>query len=137
MAFRFRKSFKVLPGVRLNVSKSGLSTSVGPRGAKLNFSKDRTTATVGLPGTGLSHTSTVSRGAVRYVRAYPMTFSWKHKRHNSKRGRHDWQTASSNAPVKSPLGVRIVGRLILAVVLVLATAFFCFVGYILAGMYGG
>ena len=64
MAFRFRKSFKLLPGVRLNVSKSGLSTSVGPRGAKLNFSKDRTTATVGLPGTGLSHTSTVSRGAV-------------------------------------------------------------------------
>lgn len=61
MAFRFRKSFKLLPGVRLNVSKSGLSTSVGPRGAKLNFSKDRTTATVGLPGTGLSHTSTVSR----------------------------------------------------------------------------
>ena len=64
MAFRFRKSFKLLPGVRLNVSKSGLSTTVGPRGAKVNFAKDRTTATVGLPGTGLSHTSTVSRGAV-------------------------------------------------------------------------
>ncbi len=64
MAFRFRKSFKVLPGVRLNVSKSGVSTTIGPRGAKVNFAKDSTTATVGLPGTGLSHTSTVSRGMV-------------------------------------------------------------------------
>lgn len=64
MAFRFRKSFKLLPGVRLNVSKSGLSTTVGPRGAKVNFAKDRTTATVGLPGTGLSHTATLSRGSV-------------------------------------------------------------------------
>lgn len=49
MGFRFRKSFKVAPGIRLNVSKSGLSTSVGPRGAKVNFSSrgTRVSAKVG------------------------------------------------------------------------------------------
>ncbi|MCF8576947.1 DUF4236 domain-containing protein [Pseudomonas aeruginosa] len=33
MAIRFRKSIKVVPGVRLNISKSGVSTSVGGKGA--------------------------------------------------------------------------------------------------------
>jgi len=42
MSWRFRRSFKVIPGVRLNLSKSGVSCSiggapftvnVGPRGA--------------------------------------------------------------------------------------------------------
>ena len=30
--FRFRRSIRVLPFLRLNVSKSGLSTSIGGRG---------------------------------------------------------------------------------------------------------
>lgn len=61
MPLRFRKSFKVAPGVKLNLSKSGISTSVGKRGATVNFSKRGTRATVGLPGTGLSYsTSTKS-----------------------------------------------------------------------------
>ena len=50
MGFRFRKSVKVLPGVKLNISKSGISTSVGRRGATVNFSKRGTRATVGIPG---------------------------------------------------------------------------------------
>jgi len=29
MGFRFRKSIKLLPGIRINLSKSGVSTSVG------------------------------------------------------------------------------------------------------------
>ncbi|RDI75342.1 Protein of unknown function (DUF4236) [Gaiella occulta] len=36
MAFGFRKSFKVAPGLRLNVSKRGPSLSAGPRGAKVS-----------------------------------------------------------------------------------------------------
>ncbi|MBW3634473.1 MAG: DUF4236 domain-containing protein [Chloroflexi bacterium] len=34
MGFRARKSFKIAPGVRLNVSKSGVGASVGTRGAR-------------------------------------------------------------------------------------------------------
>ena len=64
MGFRFRKTINIIPGIRLNVSKSGVSTSVGKPGATLNFSSRGTRSTVGLPGTGLSYTasSKPSRG---------------------------------------------------------------------------
>ena len=55
MGFRFRKSIKILPGVRLNFSKSGISTSIGVPGATVNISGKGTRTTVGLPGTGISY----------------------------------------------------------------------------------
>lgn len=54
MALRFRKSFKIAPGVRINVSKSGVSTSVGGKGYTANLSKRGTRVTAGIPGSGLS-----------------------------------------------------------------------------------
>ncbi len=54
--FRFRSSFKVAPGVRLNLSKTGVSTSVGRRGAWFTIGPRGTRTTVGMPGTGLSYT---------------------------------------------------------------------------------
>ncbi|KAB0532823.1 MULTISPECIES: DUF4236 domain-containing protein [Pseudomonas] len=54
MAFRIRKSFKVAPGIRLNVSKSGLSTSIGGKGTTVNLSKRGTKVTSSIPGTGIS-----------------------------------------------------------------------------------
>jgi len=56
MGFRFRRSIRILPGVRLNVSKSGVSTSIGGRGAHVTIGKSGTRTTVGLPGTGVSYT---------------------------------------------------------------------------------
>lgn len=57
---RFRKSIKLLPGVKINLSNKGISTSVGPKGATVNVKPGRATrATIGLPGTGLSHTETI------------------------------------------------------------------------------
>ena len=68
MPFRFRKSIKVLPGVHLNVSKSGIGVSVGVKGARYSVhSSGRRTASVGIPGTGLSYTKTLSGGAKRRV----------------------------------------------------------------------
>lgn len=55
MGFRFRKSIKIIPGVRLNISRRGVSTSVGVPGATVNFSDRGTRGTVGIPGTGLSY----------------------------------------------------------------------------------
>jgi len=60
MGFRFRRSFRLFPGVRLNASKSGLSASFGTRGAWLTVGKRGTRATIGLPGTGISYTTTAS-----------------------------------------------------------------------------
>jgi hypothetical protein len=56
MGFRFRRSIKVLPGVRLNFGKRGISTSIGVRGAHVTFGNSGTRTTVGLPGSGLSYT---------------------------------------------------------------------------------
>jgi hypothetical protein len=55
---------KVLPGVRLNLSKSGISTTLGPRGAKVTLNgKGQRRTTVGIPGTGISHTTVTSRAS--------------------------------------------------------------------------
>ena len=56
--FRIRRSLKLFTGVRLNLSKSGVSTSVGRRGAWLTVGPKGTRSTVGLPGSGLSYTET-------------------------------------------------------------------------------
>ncbi len=57
MGFRFSRRIKLIPGVRLNISKSGVSTSIGGRGATVNISKRGVRSTIGIPGTGLSYTS--------------------------------------------------------------------------------
>lgn len=72
MGFRVRKSFKVMPGVRMTVTPRGVSTSVGTRGARVSVhSSGRVTRTVGIPGTGISHTTTSSAGARRSAPARP------------------------------------------------------------------
>lgn len=55
MGFRFRKSIKIFPGLRVNLSKTGASLSVGGRGASVNIGPRGTYGNVGLPGTGLSY----------------------------------------------------------------------------------
>lgn len=57
MGLRFRKSVKILPGVKLNFSKSGTSVTVGKRGMSTNFSSRGTRTTIGIPGTGVSYTT--------------------------------------------------------------------------------
>ena len=57
MPIRFRRTFKIFPGVKINISKGGMSVTVGPRGARLNFSKRGVKQTIGLPGSGLSESS--------------------------------------------------------------------------------
>jgi len=56
MGFRFQRRFRILPGLRINLSKSGVSASVGTRGAWFTVGPRGTRTTVGIPGTGLSYT---------------------------------------------------------------------------------
>ena len=55
MGFRFSKRITIIPGVRLNISGSGISTSVGPRGLSMTMGRNGTFLNAGLPGTGLSY----------------------------------------------------------------------------------
>lgn len=50
--FRFQKSFKILPWIKLNFSKSGVSASIGPRGAQVITGPRGTFVSLDLPGTG-------------------------------------------------------------------------------------
>ncbi len=63
MAVRFRKSFKLMPGVKLNVGKRGISTTVGVRGFSVNTSKRGSYMNVGIPGTGLSTRAKIAGSA--------------------------------------------------------------------------
>lgn len=53
MGIRFRKRIQLLPGVRVNLSKSGTSVTVGAKGASVNIGKKGTYANTGIPGTGI------------------------------------------------------------------------------------
>ena len=64
MSIRFRRSMKLMPGVRLNFSKSTVGLSFGIPGARYTInSKGRRTVSAGIPGTGLYATETLSSGS--------------------------------------------------------------------------
>jgi hypothetical protein len=68
VGFRFRRSIRLLPGIRINLGKRSASLSIGGRGAHLTLRPGhKARATVGIPGTGMSYTE--GGGVVR--RAVP------------------------------------------------------------------
>ena len=63
MSPRFRRSMKLIPGVRLTFNKDSLGLSFGVPGARYTMNtKGRRTFSTGLPGTGISHVETLSSG---------------------------------------------------------------------------
>jgi len=60
---RFRKSIKLAPGVRWNISSSGSSWTLGPRGATVGIGKRGAFLNAGIAGTGLSSRSQLSAPA--------------------------------------------------------------------------
>jgi tetratricopeptide (TPR) repeat protein len=50
---QFRRRIKIAPGVYVNVSKGGLSLSLGTKGLRYTIGKDGSQVNVGLPGTGV------------------------------------------------------------------------------------
>jgi len=72
MAFRFRKSVKVAPGVRVNIGKKSASVTLGGRGARVTTGTAGTTASASVPGTGIGYSSRLSTGsAARRATASP------------------------------------------------------------------
>lgn len=53
MAWNFRRRKKIAPGVYINMSKKGISTTVGPKGASMTFGPNGTYMNTSIPGTGL------------------------------------------------------------------------------------
>lgn len=61
MTFRFQRRVRLFPGLRLNVSKGGVSLSAGPRGGTVTAGRRGIYGNLGLPGTGLSKRSRLDR----------------------------------------------------------------------------
>ena len=60
---RFQKRLSIIPGLlRINLSKSGVSASAGPKGADINIGRKGVTTSAGIPGTGLSYRQKVGGG---------------------------------------------------------------------------
>ena len=53
MAWNFRRRKKIAPGVYINMSKKGISTTVGPKGASMTFGPNGTYMNTSIPGTGM------------------------------------------------------------------------------------
>ncbi len=65
MGLRFRKSFSIGP-LRINLSKSGIGFSLGVKGFRVSRSaKGKNTATVSLPGTGLSYVQDLDGDSIK------------------------------------------------------------------------
>ena len=55
MGLRFQRRIRLFKGLTANLSKSGVSWTLGGPGASINFGKGKTTGNLGIPGTGLSY----------------------------------------------------------------------------------
>jgi hypothetical protein len=63
MTIRFFRRVTLLPGLRLNLSKSGASLSIGHRGTWLTVGPRGRRATLGIPGTGIYWTEEIPPSA--------------------------------------------------------------------------
>lgn len=62
---RFRRKAKLFPGVYLNFSKTGISTTLGVPGASVNLGKQGAYLNTGIPGTGLYDRQKIGGGRKR------------------------------------------------------------------------
>lgn len=63
MGFRFRKSFKIAPGIKWNLNKKSSSITFGGKGIHHTInSKGQTTDSIGVPRTGIYYTKTTKKG---------------------------------------------------------------------------
>ena len=55
--FRFRRSIKIAPGIKINLNKKSTSLTIGRRGIHTTINGSGVRNTIGFPGSGLSYTS--------------------------------------------------------------------------------
>ena len=60
MAWNFRRRKKIAPGVYINMSKKGISTTIGPKGASMTFGPNGTYLNTSIPGTGMYNRRKIS-----------------------------------------------------------------------------
>lgn len=70
MGFRFRKSFKIAPGVKVNIGKKSVGMSVGGKHGGVSFnSKTGTKVRTSIPGSGLSYSTSLGGSKKRTAKS--------------------------------------------------------------------
>lgn len=76
MSFGFRKSIKIAPGVRMNLSKSGVGMSAGVKGARVGVNSKGTYNSWSIPGTGVYgmnyHSKSVKNNSINHNQNKPV-----------------------------------------------------------------
>lgn len=113
MGFRFQKRISVLPGVRVNLSKTRISTSLGGKGATVNVGPDgKPMVTLGIPGTGMSYRQQFGFGHLfiaLIVVALIAGLAFWIAPDAVKTGLHWWQPKWFAAPIPVPVPVPVPG----------------------------
>ena len=65
MPLRFRRTMKVAPGMRLNLTKTGVSARIGTRGVGITTGTSGTTVSAGLPGSGVHVSKKLKKNAAQ------------------------------------------------------------------------
>jgi hypothetical protein len=65
MGWRFRRTVKIFPGMRMNITQRGVSFTTGMRGAHVTAGKRGLSGSIGIPGTGLSYNTRFGGGRSR------------------------------------------------------------------------
>lgn len=65
MAWNFRRRKKIAPGVYINMSKKGISTTIGPKGASMTFGPNGTYLNTSIPGTGMYNRRKISGNSMK------------------------------------------------------------------------
>ena len=120
MALFFRKRIKILPGVTLNLSKSGVSATVGRKGASVSVGKRGTYLNAGLPGTGIYSRTRLDKPAGR--------------RRSAGKTNAEIEAPEQTDPVTES-AARAPGGLESAVALLKCIALLAFIGLCLAGIW--
>ena len=95
MGTRFRKRISILPWLKLNISKSGFSTTIGPKGFNVDVGSKGSFLNTGIPGTGF-----YSRNKLAFITSIVQNVSggsWKQTEvdkfweHRNKDGQKDYR----------------------------------------------
>lgn len=65
MGIKFRKRITIAPGFKINISRRGISTTIGPKGFSVNAGKKGVYLNTGIPGTGIYDRKRLDRPSAR------------------------------------------------------------------------
>lgn len=87
---RFRKSIKICKGLKINLSKSGLSATVGGKGLSFNYGKKGGYVNASIPGTGLHTRNKIIGSSKNTYKSY----STKNKSYSSYNSYDDYDSST-------------------------------------------